>query len=78
MGYTCRECKRTFSSKVRYELHLDSCSDGQLFCDECGKRFGEAVATEDGWHYRCPNEECSGRGIGDDLHRVEDVRLETP
>ena len=74
MTYTCRECKRTFSSKVQLELHQDTCSDGKLFCDECGERFAEDVATKDGWHYSCPNEDCEGTGIGEDLHRVDDVR----
>ena len=78
MRYTCRDCKRTFQTKVQLELHEDNCSDGQLFCDECGERFAEDVATEDGWHYRCPNEDCDGDGIGDDLHRVDDVRPQVP
>jgi len=78
MTYTCRDCKRTFPTKVKLELHQDTCDAGQLFCDECGERFAERTATEDGWHYRCPSEDCDGEGIGEDLHRVTDVRLEAP
>jgi hypothetical protein len=74
MTFTCRVCKRTFATKVRLELHKDTCSEGKLFCDECGERFDEGVATEDGWRYRCPNGDCEGSGIGEDLHRVDDVR----
>lgn len=75
MPHTCRNCKRTFSTELELELHLDTCSAGQLFCDECGGRFTERAATEDGWHYRCPNEECAGSGIGDDIHQVSDARV---
>jgi hypothetical protein len=78
MPHTCRNCKRTFGSELELELHQDNCSEGQLFCDDCGERFEERKATEDGWHYRCPNEECEGSGIGEDIHKVGDVRLEVP
>ncbi len=76
MTHTCRDCKRTFSSELELELHRDTCSEGQLICDSCGERFAEHAATTDGWHYRCPNEECDGAGIGEDIHKVQDVRLE--
>jgi len=76
MTHTCRDCKRTFSSELELELHQDTCSSGQLFCDECGERFAERAATTDGWHYRCPNEDCDGTGVGDDIRQVRDVRLE--
>jgi len=76
MPYTCRDCKRTFNTELELELHQDNCSDGQLFCDVCGERFAERTATEDGWHYRCPDEDCEGSGIGEQIHRVQDVRLE--
>lgn len=75
--HTCRSCKRTFSSELELELHRDTCEDGQLFCDSCGSRFAEAEATEDGWHYRCPEPDCEGAAIGEDIHRVEDVRIQT-
>lgn len=75
--HTCRSCKRTFSSELELELHQDTCKDGQLFCDSCGSRFAEAEATEDGWHYRCPDPDCEGAAIGEDIHRVEDVRIQT-
>jgi hypothetical protein len=75
--HTCRSCKRTFSSELELELHRDTCEDGQLFCDSCGSRFAEAEATEDGWHYRCPDPDCEGAAIGEDIHRVEDVRIQT-
>jgi hypothetical protein len=76
MTHTCRDCKRTFSTELELELHQDNCSDGELFCDVCGERFAERTATEDGWHYRCPDEDCDGAGIGDQIYRVQDVRLE--
>lgn len=78
MPHTCRNCKRTFSSELELNLHQDNCEDGDLFCDRCGNRFAERTATEDGWHYRCPESECDGEGIGDDIHQVTDVRLQTP
>ena len=76
MTHTCRDCKRTFSSELELELHRDTCSEGQLICDSCGERFAERTATTDGWHYRCPSEDCDGEGIGEDIHKVRDVRLE--
>ena len=75
MPHTCRNCKRTFGTELELELHLDTCSAGQLYCDECGGRFTERSATEDGWHYRCPNDDCDGEGIGDDIHNVSDARV---
>lgn len=78
MPHTCRNCKRTFSSELELELHQDNCADGQLFCDSCGTRFSEADATEDGWHYRCPDPECEAEGIGEQIHRVQDVRVQMP
>lgn len=77
MTHTCRNCKRAFSTELELELHRDSCSRDQLFCEECGGRFAERTATEDGWHYRCPNEDCDGEGLGEDLRSVENVRLAT-
>jgi hypothetical protein len=76
MTHTCRDCKRTFSTELELELHQDNCSDGELFCDVCGERFAERTATKDGWHYRCPDESCDGAGIGDQIYKVQDVRLE--
>ncbi len=75
MTHTCRDCKRTFGSELELELHRDTCSEGQLICDSCGERFSERAATTDGWHYRCPDEDCGGAGIGEDIHKVQDVRL---
>jgi len=42
-----------------------------LRCRRCGTEFPEGRATEDGWHYVCPEEECDARGLGDGLKRVE-------
>lgn len=75
MVYTCRTCNRTFQSELDLELHRDTCSEGQLFCQKCGERFADRTATEDGWYYRCPNEDCDGEGIGQDLRVVDDVLL---
>lgn len=73
MVHSCRNCKRTFATKLELELHRDTCTDAQLFCECCGERFAERRATKDGWHYECPTEDCSGAGIDDDLHRVRDA-----
>jgi len=78
MVHTCRDCKRTFSSELELDLHRDNCDAGQLFCNVCGERFAERAATEDGWYYRCPGEDCDGSGIGEDIHKVTDIRLEAP
>lgn len=77
MTHTCRDCNRTFTSKLEYELHCDTCSADDLVCEVCGERFPERTATEDGWHYRCPTDGCDGEGIGDDLYSVEKLRLAT-
>ena len=45
----------------------------RLFCKQCGERFDADEATDDGWHYRCPNGDCDAEGIGDDLAPVTDV-----
>jgi DNA-directed RNA polymerase subunit RPC12/RpoP len=73
MVHTCRNCKRTFSTELQYELHRDTCWDDQLICTRCGERFAERGATEDGWHYRCPNDDCDADGIGEDLQPIADV-----
>ncbi|PSQ43963.1 transcriptional regulator [Halobacteriales archaeon SW_7_68_16] len=75
--HTCRDCNRTFPSELALELHRDECTEGDLFCQECGERFSEQAATRDGWHYRCVNADCDGQGMGDDLLRVDDIRAAT-
>ena len=75
MAHTCRDCKRTFATELELDLHKDTCSEGQLFCDKCGERFSERSATTDGWYYRCPTEGCNGQEIGEDLYQVENVRV---
>jgi hypothetical protein len=75
MTHTCRSCNRTFTSELKYELHQDTCSDGTLVCSQCGEKFSERRATRDGWHYRCPNEECEAKGLGDDLRSVGDFTV---
>lgn len=77
MTHTCRNCKRTFTSKLQYELHRDTCSAEALICEECGEQFDERRATRDGWHYACPNDGCTGEGLGEDLHSIGDFRVET-
>jgi len=72
--HTCPNCKQSFQTELALELHLDTCAEGQLFCQVCGNRFREREATEDGWHYRCPNEDCDGDGLQEDLINVADVR----
>lgn len=46
-----------------------------LLCKRCGERFVADEATDDGWHYRCPNDDCEGKGIGDDLAQLDDTLL---
>jgi hypothetical protein len=75
MTHTCRNCKRTFTSELRYELHQDKCSDEMLVCSQCGEKFSERRGTRDGWHYRCPNDECDGEGLGEDLRAVGDFTV---
>jgi hypothetical protein len=75
MTHTCRHCKRTFTNELQYELHRDVCSSEALICERCGEQFPERRATRDGWHYRCPNDDCDGAGLGDDLHSVGDFSV---
>lgn len=75
--HTCRTCNQSFQSELALELHRDTCSNGQLFCQVCGDRFREGAATEDGWHYRCPNDDCDGDGLQEDLYYVSDLRTAT-
>lgn len=72
--HTCRTCRQSFESELALELHRDTCRT-RLYCTECGARFDEETATQDGWHYRCPAEDCTGEGIGEDLHRVADAHV---
>ena len=48
-----------------------------LLCKQCGERFVADEATNDGWHYECPNEDCEGAGIGKDLAQVGESLLST-
>jgi len=71
----CKACGRTFTDHAAYELHVESCADVTLVCRSCGSKFEEASATEDGWHYRCPEQDCDGEGLGDGLKRVGESLL---
>jgi DNA-directed RNA polymerase subunit RPC12/RpoP len=73
--HSCRNCGRTFTSELKYELHRDSCGEDELLCRECGERFGERRATEDGWHYRCPNEDCDAEGLGEAVVHLKDAKI---
>lgn len=75
MTHVCDGCKRTFATELELELHRDTCGRTQLVCRRCGERFAEAAATEDGWHYGCPSDDCEGSGLGEDLVRLDAVRL---
>lgn len=75
MGHTCERCDRTFSSALALDLHRDTCGGDQLLCRKCGERFAADTATRDGWFYACPNADCDGEGIGEDLLEVERVRV---
>lgn len=75
--HTCRNCNQSFQTELALELHRDTCEEGQLFCQVCGDRFRERDATRDGWHYECPNEDCDGTGLQEDLLEVRRVRATT-
>lgn len=73
--HSCRNCNRTFSSKLDLELHEDGCEAGELLCRECGSRFRERDATRDGWHYECPDDDCEGSGRGEEIVEVDRARV---
>ena len=75
MTHTCKNCKQTFTSKLQYELHRDTCSSEALICGRCGEQFSERQATRDGWHYACPSDDCKGSGLEEDLHPVRDFSV---
>ena len=75
MTHTCKNCKQTFTSKLQYELHRDTCSSEALICERCGEQFSERQATRDGWHYTCPSDDCKGSGLEEDLHPVRDFSV---
>ena len=74
--HTCRICNQTFSTKLRLELHRDTCVEETLLCQQCGDQFSEAAATRDGWHYQCPNDDCDGEGLTEDLYRLDATGVE--
>ena len=50
-------------------LHQKAHGRDVLVCRKCDAEFPEGRATQDGWHYRCP--ECGeAEGIGEGLRRV--------
>lgn len=73
--HKCRDCGRTFSSELDYELHRDTCGQDRLLCRACGNRFGEREATTDGWHYQCPSEDCDAEGLGEEIVHLKDARV---
>ena len=75
--HTCRNCNQSFQTELALELHHDTCEKGQLLCQVCGDRFRERDATQDGWHYTCPNNDCDGEGLQEDLIDVRQVRTAT-
>jgi hypothetical protein len=75
--HTCRDCNESFATELALELHRDKCERADLFCEVCGTRFGESRATRDGWHYTCPDDDCEGEGIGDQIKRIDDIRAAT-
>lgn len=75
--YTCRGCNQSFRTELALELHRAGCEEGNLMCDVCGERFQESAATEDGWHYECPNPDCDGAGLTEDLYDIRNVRTAT-
>ena len=74
MSNVCPNCHRVFESELELELHRDTCGADDLVCGECGEQFPESVATRDGWHYACPNGDCDGEGIGEQLYELEATR----
>lgn len=73
--HTCQDCHRSFPTALALELHRDVCEASDLLCRRCGGRFRERDATRDGWHYRCPNDDCTGSGRGEDIVDVEHARV---
>lgn len=51
-------------------LHRETKGRELLVCRKCGTRFPEGKATQDGWHYRCPEDGCNAEGIGEGLRRL--------
>jgi len=50
-------------------LHQRDRGRDVLVCRKCNAEFPEGRATNDGWHYQCP--ECGeAEGIGEGLRRV--------
>lgn len=78
MAHRCGSCGEEFGDEVDLKVHQDYCTDEQLFCSQCGERFMEYEATEDGWYYRCPNDGCDGSGLGEDLRPLGAVQIPTP
>lgn len=78
MTHSCGNCGRTFTTKGDLALHRDDCVADQLACRQCGGRFAESTATDDGWHYECPDADCDGAGIGEDLVHVDELRVGAP
>jgi hypothetical protein len=76
MTHVCRHCSRAFGTELALELHLDTCGADDLQCGKCGARFAESGATRDGWHYECPEDDCDGAGIGEDLRKVGATRAQ--
>lgn len=73
--HTCGNCGRTFGDELDLKLHRDRCEEETLVCRSCGARFREADATTDGWHYRCPEDDCDAEGLGEGLRRVGESML---
>lgn len=78
MTHACGNCSRSFATKLELELHRDSCVGDQLACRRCGERFQESTATKDGWHFQCPNDDCDGAGLEEDLVRLDELRVGAP
>ena len=75
MSHSCDACGETFPSKLRLELHRDTCGEDEMVCRECGERFDAARATTDGWHYACPNDDCDGEGLGESLVQLDEAKV---
>lgn len=60
---------KKFHDMPGLELRREAKGRDELVCRKCDARFPEGRATQDGWHYTCP--ECGeAEGIGQGLRRV--------
>ncbi len=63
-------CAGDFPAMVGMNVLRESKGRDVLLCRKCGAEFPEGQATRDGWHYRCPEDDCDAEGLGEGLRRA--------